>query len=81
MSLRLNEMDRTISKYWWSFIFRGFIALIFGITAFVLPGITLEFLILLLGAFLIADEVVTVFSLFFGALERTRHWRLMLPEG
>jgi uncharacterized membrane protein HdeD (DUF308 family) len=62
-------------------MFRGFIALIFGITAFVLPGITLEFLILLLGAFLIADGVVTVFSLFFGTLERTRHWRLMLLEG
>ncbi len=74
-------MDKTIAKYWWSFLLRGLIALIFGITAFVLPGITLGILVVLLGAFLIADGIITVFSLFFGGLARTRHWRLMLLEG
>jgi len=74
-------MNKNITKYWKPFLLRGIIALLFGIIAFALPGITLQILIVMLGAFLIADGFVTLFSLFFGNLERDRHWFLLLLEG
>lgn len=74
-------MSESITKYWWTFLLRGIIAVLFGIAAMILPGITLGVLVLFLGAFLVADGVVTLFSLFYGRQHRARHWFLMLLEG
>ncbi len=74
-------MGKTISQYWWTFLLRGMIAVLFGIAAMVLPGITLGVLVLFLGAFLVADGLVTLFSLFYGRQQRASHWFLMLLEG
>jgi uncharacterized membrane protein HdeD (DUF308 family) len=46
-------------KYWWSFFIRGLLAVLFGLAAIFLPGITLEILALLLGFFLVIDGLIS----------------------
>ncbi len=41
-------MLASISRNWWLAVVRGLLAVIFGVTAFVLPGITFDVLVLLL---------------------------------
>jgi uncharacterized membrane protein HdeD (DUF308 family) len=43
------------SRHWWAFAIRGVAAILFGILAFVLPGLTLTVLVLLWGAFALVD--------------------------
>ncbi len=52
-------MFRIYGKYWWSFLFRGVLATVFGIIAIFLPGITLQVMAVLLGAFLVIDGLTS----------------------
>lgn len=66
---------------WWSLaLLRGLLAVVFGLLAFLWPAITLRALILLVGAYALADGVFAVAS----AL-RSRHaegfWSILLLEG
>jgi uncharacterized membrane protein HdeD (DUF308 family) len=45
--------------YWWSFLFRGVLATLFGLAAIFLPGITLEVMAILLGLFLVIDGLIS----------------------
>lgn len=56
-------MRQTYTRYGWIFICRGIIALLFGLAAILLPGVTLEILVLLVGAF----------------FSPTASWRLPVP--
>src|SRR5258706_8898453 len=53
-----------LSKNWWVLVVRGIAAIIFGILVFLMPGITLEVLVLLLGAYLLVDGVSAVVTAF-----------------
>jgi uncharacterized membrane protein HdeD (DUF308 family) len=44
-----------LTRYWWAFALRGIVAILFGVVAFLMPGITLYALVLLFGAFAIVD--------------------------
>ena len=46
-----------LSRYWWAFILRGVLAIIFGIIAFVSPPTTIAVLVLLFGAWALVDGV------------------------
>ena len=50
-------MKGFLGKYWWVFLLRGIAAVIFGILAFVSPGITLATLVLVWGAYALADGI------------------------
>jgi uncharacterized membrane protein HdeD (DUF308 family) len=77
---RRNTMRQTYPKYWWLFISRGIIAILFGLAAILLPGITLELLVLLVGAFFFADGVLALVGSF-GTRRVEEHWWVSLLEG
>lgn len=51
-----SEPDRG----WWMLILRGICAVLFGILAFIWPGITLVYLVLLFGAYALANGVLAI---------------------
>ena len=46
--------------HWWALALRGVIAILFGLAAFLRPGIALEALILLFGAYALVDGIFSV---------------------
>ena len=67
-----------LSRYWWTLVVRGVIALIFGILAFVWPGLTLASLVILFGAFVLMDGIFAIVGAIGGWGERDDHWLLLL---
>jgi uncharacterized membrane protein HdeD (DUF308 family) len=53
-----------LAQSWWVFVVRGALAILFGITCFVAPGITLAVLVLLYGAYSLADGVLASVAAF-----------------
>lgn len=47
-----------MARNWWILLLRGVAAILFGISAFVWPGLTLSVLVILLGAYLLFDGVI-----------------------
>lgn len=48
-------MVKTLTQNWWLIVLRGVLSILFGVVAFVWPGITLEALILVFGAYALVD--------------------------
>jgi len=65
---------------WWAIALRGVAAIIFGILAFVWPGITVTALVLVFGAYAIVDGI---FAIVAGvrAPKNLKRWWLLLIEG
>jgi uncharacterized membrane protein HdeD (DUF308 family) len=55
-------MVMTLARNWWVLALRGLCAVIFGILAFIWPGITLGVLVLLYGAFALIDGVLSIIA-------------------
>jgi uncharacterized membrane protein HdeD (DUF308 family) len=68
------------SGHWWALALRGAIAILFGLAALLRPGIALEALILLFGAYALVDGVFSIVGVFGGTRSRTPRW-LLLVEG
>jgi uncharacterized membrane protein HdeD (DUF308 family) len=67
------------SRNWWTLAIRGVAAIIFGLFAFVWPGITLLVLVFLFGAYAFVDGV---FAIVAGIRAREhQRWWLLLIEG
>lgn len=62
-----------IARHWWVMALRGAIAVLFGIMAFVWPGMTLAVLVLLYGAYVLLDGIFAVV-----AGGQTRTWSLLV---
>jgi uncharacterized membrane protein HdeD (DUF308 family) len=63
---------------WWLFLLRGIIAIIFGLLAIFMPGVTLASLVLVWAAFAFADGVVSLFALATGRTESEHKWLIAL---
>ena len=68
------------SRYWWALALRGLISVLFGLAAFIWPGVTLEVLILFIGAFMLVDGVITLVAALQGRGQH-RHWWMLLLDG
>lgn len=55
-------MMNVIARNWWLLVLRGVAAILFGVLAYAMPGITLASLVLLFGAYAIVDGVFTLAS-------------------
>ena len=69
-----------LSRWWWTFILRGLLAIAFGILAFVAPVWGLAILVALFGAWALIDGVTNVWT---GIRTRSvdRNWWLEILEG
>lgn len=67
------------TRNWWTLALRGLLAVIFGVLAFVWPGITLLSLVFLFGAYAIVDGV---FAIVAGVRRREqKRWWLLFIQG
>jgi uncharacterized membrane protein HdeD (DUF308 family) len=71
-------MLSAITRNWWLAALRGSLAVIFGVAAFVWPGLTLEVLVLLFGAYAFVDGVVVLGFGLMAAGDGLRWWPLVL---
>jgi len=69
-----------LSRWWWTFILRGLLAIAFGVLAFVAPVWGVAILVALFGAWALIDGVTNVWT---GIRTRTvdRNWWLAILEG
>src|SRR5260370_7857400 len=68
-------MLHLLARYWWALALRGVFAVLFGLLAFFIPGITLLSLVLLFGAYVFLDGI---FDLVAAARSPSHHWALIL---
>jgi uncharacterized membrane protein HdeD (DUF308 family) len=69
----------TLSRAWWLVLLRGVLGILFGIGAFVWPGITLLVLVAFFGAYMFVDGVVALIAAIQFRHERER-WPALLLE-
>ena len=68
---------RGLAENWWLILLRGIAAVLFGLLAFVWPGITLLSLTFLWGAYALVDGVVSLWAGVSGkGAEKTSRWWL-----
>src|SRR5260370_17273049 len=70
-----------LARNWWALALRGLFGVLFGITAFAWPGITLGALVLLYGAYSLVDGVFNVIAAVRGGTQGGMPWWAMLVEG
>jgi len=68
------------ARNWWAVLIRGIAAVIFGILALILPGLTLRVLVALFGAYALVDGVFSIVAAV-RAIERRRSFGWLLFEG
>src|ERR1700724_4068695 len=68
-------MLHLLARYWWVLALRGVLAVLFGLFAFFVPGITLLSLVLLFGAYVLLDGI---FDLVAATRSPSHHWALVL---
>ncbi len=69
-------MLQTLSEYWWAFLLRGILAVLFGIGAFAWPGLTLMVLVIFFGAYCLVEGIVSLIAAF-----GSKRWGLHLFHG
>jgi uncharacterized membrane protein HdeD (DUF308 family) len=69
-----------LSRSWWLLLLRGVFAIAFGILAWVQPALTLAALVILFGAYSMADGILNVWTAVVGRKEH-EHWWVLLLSG
>jgi uncharacterized membrane protein HdeD (DUF308 family) len=71
-------MFNLMAQNWWAIALRGLVAVLFGIAAFMWPGITLWALVALFGAFALVDGIFAVIEAFRRDVEGQSWWALLI---
>lgn len=71
-------MSVQLARNWWALILRGLVAVLFGLAAIVLPGLTIEVLVLFFGVYAFVDGVFAVVAAFNHRDTHDRWWVLLL---
>jgi uncharacterized membrane protein HdeD (DUF308 family) len=71
-------MSSLSSTNWWLLVLRGVLAVIFGIMAFIWPGLSLAVLILLFGAYVFVDGIFAVGAALTRVGRQPRWWAMLL---
>src|SRR5262245_6190510 len=70
-------MFNLMTQNWWAIALRGFAAVLFGIAAFMWPGVTSGVLAPLFGAYAMINGVFAVVEAFSRDVSRDRRWALL----
>jgi uncharacterized membrane protein HdeD (DUF308 family) len=73
-----GEMLSVYTSSWWALLLRGIAAVLFGVLAFIWPGITLTVLVLLWGAYAFVDGAFAIAAGIKSHGENRRWWVLLL---
>jgi uncharacterized membrane protein HdeD (DUF308 family) len=80
MKIPKNQLTTILSRNWWVLLLRGLIAIAFGVLTWFQPGISLAALVLLFGAYAMADGILGVWTAIAGRKEH-EHWGVLLLGG
>jgi len=75
-----DRLAAILSRNWWVLLLRGIVAIVFGVLAWMQPGISLAALVLLFGAYSMADGILGAWTAVAGRKEH-EHWWVLLLEG
>ena len=67
-------MLHALARNWWLILLRGICAIAFGMLTFIWPGVSLLTLILLYGAFALADGIFSLAAAITGSTPTPRWW-------
>ena len=73
-----RPMLHALAQAWWLVLLRGIAGILFGILAFVWPGLTLLTLILLYGAYALVDGIFALIAAFTGRVGGAPTWWLIV---
>jgi len=73
-------MISVLERNWWAFVARGLVAILFGLVALALPGVTMLSLVFLFAAYALVDGVFAIVSAVRVA-EKGERWGLLTLEG
>ncbi len=71
-------MVTQLARNWWALALRGVCAILFGLAAFLWPGITIAVLVVLFGAYAFVDGIFALVAGVRSAGESERWWVLVL---
>ncbi len=74
----MQTLETLVSHFWWTIVLRGVVAILFGIIAFIWPGITLAALVLMFGAYALVDGIAAVVIGIKQYGDRERWWATLL---
>lgn len=73
-------MFESLMRNWWALALRGAAAILFGVVAFLWPGITLTALVWIFAAYMLVDGVFALVA-GLGAAQRQERWWPLAVEG
>ena len=71
-------MLRTLAQNWWAIVLRGVCAVLFGLTAFAWPGITLAVLVMFYGVYALVEGAFAVAGALMGRRAGAFPWGVLL---
>jgi uncharacterized membrane protein HdeD (DUF308 family) len=71
-------MTTVLGRNWWALAVRGVVAVLFGLIAFIMPGVTLAAIVLLFGAYAVVDGIFAIIAAVRAAERHERWWSLAL---
>ena len=74
------QMSEALARNWWAIALRGALAIVFGVAALALPGVTMLSLVLVFAAFAVVDGVLAIVAAVRSA-RRHQRWGLLVLEG
>ena len=75
-----EAMSACLARNWWAILLRGICAIVFGLIAVLMPGVTLGALVLLFAAYMIVDGFFDIIAAMRAARQHER-WGMLIFEG
>jgi uncharacterized membrane protein HdeD (DUF308 family) len=76
----IENTEAVLARNWWAIALRGAFAILFGIIAILMPGVTIASLVLLFAAYMLVDGVLAIVAGVRAARKHER-WGALILEG